>query len=144
MTDLIKIITTHVCQSSQVEKHLERCHDKFVHTVGEVIVACGVLKNPYNSFSKKIFTLANVPYDGNLFTREVGYLYVDESLRGLGISKTIITRLTANKGFYYATVNETNTASINALCSCGFFLAGKSFSLPETGHTLRLLIKIKL
>ena len=111
--------------------------------VDEKPIGIGAMKNVYD----RPFDYAEVPHLKQIFKKELGYLYVDNTLtnfRGLGIGKTITKLLLSRKGNdnVFATTDENDENIMKGILQgLGFKKVGKTYIGQKTKKNIGLYIK---
>ncbi len=141
----LKLLIKQKKVQAPTEKRILACRQILFCIADKKIVGIGAIKPKTKSdFTAEKADLNNI---SKKFDWELGYLYVEENFRGLGISSTI-TRLLLigkeNENIMASTEIYKNNPMIKVLKKSGFKQYGKPWGSSQHDGTLGLFLKFKL
>jgi predicted GNAT family N-acyltransferase len=104
------------------------------------LAGVAALKEPNNSYKKKVFRKAGSQENPNEFTFEAGWIYVEEQFRGRKYSRSLleeVLKLAGDKQVY-ATTRENNEAMKRTNLNCGLQQSGHPYASEEGNYNLIL------
>lgn len=92
------------------------------------IIGVGAIKNPNESYKRKVFRKADREEDALNFDYEIGYIYICDSYRNKGFAKCIMKKIEQflNGKKCFATTHNKTMARI--LCETGFKQLGEKYA----------------
>jgi len=113
------------------------------HRSGEVLVGVGGLKDPKPEYRDKLFEKTRSSHDPERFVTELGWIFVEESSRGKGVAKGIVTELLqrAPEGGLFSVVRADNEKGIALLKGFGFKKTGTEIPSTRGDHSFNLFVR---
>lgn len=103
---LVKTGGALVAEIDQLKARLLRSYKLTVYCEGAVVLAVASLKRPDTNYRNGVFEKAGVEIDGFGAAAELGYVTVDDSMRGKGLARRLVAPLMKKRGGpYYATTD---------------------------------------
>lgn len=112
----------------------------FYRNDDDVLVGIGAVKNPQESYIRKVFNFADVADKRELYQLEVGYFVTEPEYTGRGICSSLLNYLIEYMGTganYFATTKS--EAMKKVFTNTGFTKLGQSWS-ANSGNILELYI----
>lgn len=110
--------------------------------IGEQLVAVGAIKRPNAGYRAGIFDKAGVKQDPTQFEFELGWIYVDPSVRGKGIASAVVEVLvhTLHGARAYATSRVNNEPMHTSLMRYGFTPIGSPYPSQLNEPNIQLFL----
>jgi len=113
---------------------------------GNNVIGIGALKNPDRSYTDRVFKKAKATLDPSRFTKEIGWVFVDNTYRRQHIGSRLVHDILrfAGEVDMFATTRANNDAMQSILVEYGFCENGAPYqSEDEDRHELKLFIKVQ-
>ena len=109
--------------------------------IGDSVIGVGGLKNPHQSYKKKIFDKSGLKQRCDKFDKELGWVFVIEEHRGKGLSIRLVKAILrdARGCNIFATSRIDNVAMHKALVRNRFIQSGKPF-ISTRGNQMILFL----
>jgi len=113
----------------------------FVHADG-ILAAVGGIKRPSIDYRAKVFAKASLADPGR-FPYELGWVFVEERHRGMGVATALVSELGQRLGDRraYATSRVDNENMHRSLARAGFKPAGAPYPSTRKGETLQVFLR---
>lgn len=110
--------------------------------VEQTMAAVGGVKRPNVGYRARVFDKAALPDPGR-YPYELGWVFVDERFRSLGIARALTARLVnaLEDMPVYATSRANNVGMHKALLGAGFRQAGQPYAGRRRGEQFRVFLK---
>ena len=112
-------------------------------TQGQCLKGVAALKRPKPMYRKSVSERAGIPLDVAAFPFELGWVFVQPSARGAGLSsKLVSTALSAAPGAgVFATSRSDNTPMHRTLEHLSFIRVGCPYESSRSSHQIQLFIR---
>ena len=105
------------------------------------LTSIAALKNPSGTYRWKITTEANFPLDKKTYPYELGWIFTNKDYRNQRKSQSLLTDLRKKVNTkLFATVKESNGASIHLLKKFGFNIEGNKYKSMNGKDYILLMI----
>ncbi len=114
----------------------------FAQCAGDLI-AVGAVKRPYATHRTEVFARAGVEADPSCFPYELGWIFVAEAGRDMGLASQIVRCLVSklNGERSYATSRVDNARMHSSLKRYGYSPVGQPYSSQQTQQQIQLFIR---
>lgn len=109
---------------------------------GGIVRGGAALKRPRGSYREKIMKQAAAALLESDYPYELGYVFVEPSLQGCGLSHLLVSEALAHSdgAAVFATARTDNDAMRATLCKAGFVAMGRPYP-GQQGRSIGLLLK---
>ena len=110
--------------------------------VGQALAGVAALKNPRNSYKKKVFQKAQSPESPTDYVFEAGWIVVDQKYRGRRHSQNLLQTVLklAGNSPVYATTREENQPIRRTNDRCGLKQSGSAYLSEDGKYSLVLYL----
>ncbi len=104
------------------------------------LAAVAALKQPTNSYKRRVFLKARTSENADDFTFEAGWMFVEDAFRGRKYSRLLLEALLtlAGEGNVYVTTREVNKRMRRTNLRCGFVQSGFLYISDQGDYKLVL------
>lgn len=143
LDQFIELVTEGGEVTTGLKSRVMRAHSLTMISHDGKIKAVAALKIPYNTYRKKVFKKSGCQACPEIFTYEIGWIFVSPSCRGMKYASRLVSACLeqADSRPTFATTRTENKSMQHILKKEGFSICGKSYpSTQSAGSEINLLV----